>query len=432
MADDAPDSRSVERIRLAIERLRCLSTLPCVAAKALYRLQQPPDPAGLGDIAESDPALACMFIPLASRRQQLPETGLARSVAALPPDDILTAVLSVEVCFERANGDEYTTARKNLMLHSLATGCLARDMAAMSQKLDPELAYLAGLLHDLGKLAMQQLMPRSFACVTKLAEDDKVSTLSVEQELLGIDHATAGRRLAEKWGLPAPITAAVWLHHGGGALTQQASPYAQLVQTIRAADTAARQCGIGCPGSFQLQSFEEPLGLTRAQIDRIMDNLPAGIEEKVRILGLETAGRPCAGEAYCTILRNTAADLIRDRVQQTPRLESAAAGARFVSELLGSIKISSPAADLAEEFAAGFQKLYRTGPVCVYVPEPGDAAAVTAVVVEGPRRRIASRVRAPGEMPAIPKSIRVEWAVFEAANHCKWLLDQLDADFDVS
>jgi HD-like signal output (HDOD) protein len=160
-----PDT-SARQVELAVGRLDSLSTLPCVGAQLLSRLQQGQlSPAAIAGIIRSDPALAAMCLSLVCRRGINPTAGsfsLQRALDQLGEDEVRNAVLSVEAFrpFEPDYHDSGSAAslRKGLVLHSLAVACCAEQIAgSISRPMDPELTYYAGLLHDIGKLALRGL-----------------------------------------------------------------------------------------------------------------------------------------------------------------------------------------------------------------------------------------------------------------------------------
>jgi putative nucleotidyltransferase with HDIG domain len=113
-------------------------------------------------------------------------------------------------------------------LHSVAAGATARALAIALRR-DSELAFIAGLLHDLGSLVLASQFPAEYQEVIKLVEAGAPS-MEAEREILGVDHAQIGGALAEHWRFPHTIRDAVAAHHaddgsGGefGALVAEAN-----------------------------------------------------------------------------------------------------------------------------------------------------------------------------------------------------------------
>ena len=102
-----------------------------------------------------------------------------------------------------------------LWRHSFATGQLAQTLASL-ENAGPELtsqSFTAGMMHDLGKLALAANLPDQFNAALKLAREQKLQLWEAESEVIGASHAEVGACLLCIWGLPMPIVEAVALHH---------------------------------------------------------------------------------------------------------------------------------------------------------------------------------------------------------------------------
>ena len=88
---------------------------------------------------------------------------------------------------------------------ALAVSAMCERLAADSKTIDPDRAALAGLLHDAGKLAVAIDDPGAFAQAVDRAERTARPLAHALRAVVGIDHHTAGKRLAEAWGLPGPV-----------------------------------------------------------------------------------------------------------------------------------------------------------------------------------------------------------------------------------
>jgi len=79
--------------------------------------------------------------------------------------------------------------------------------------LNPETAFTAGLLHDVGKLIMGVYFPLEFEQVHKSDDGSSIETLRAERTALGMDHAAIGSEIAKRWNFPLEIREAIELHH---------------------------------------------------------------------------------------------------------------------------------------------------------------------------------------------------------------------------
>ncbi len=431
-------STAARRVELAIARLKSLSTLPFVAARLFSRLLQGPfSPSVVVDIIEADPALMARMLELIGRRRiSLPSDNfsLRSALDKLPAAVVRDALLSVNV--SRDSQSPETLSKKDLFLHSLAVACCAESIARIAPvRIDSQLAYCAGLLHDIGKLALEDAMPKSFAGIVEQAQSARSSSRAVEQRQLGADHTILGKRLAQKWRLPDEIALAVWLHHSDTAAIAQIMPQARIAQIVQLADSIARQSGIGQTGSYDppepIEKNAQLLGVDMGQLEQIAQNLLALVAEKSNILGLDSSN-PLAD--YGDAAHAAAVHLGGQQTElaaENRKLQTASSHLDFVADFLLSIDPSAGVVDVAESFAARWQKFYQTGSVCLYLARFADVRVIDAVVVEslGQSRLICLDV--PDQVSAVPSPITENFAILDAHEHIDWLFEQLDVDFSV-
>jgi putative nucleotidyltransferase with HDIG domain len=448
MDDYMPDRLSntkiaAQQVELAVGRLESLSTLPCVGAKLFSRLRQGQiSSSSIIDIIESDPALTTAALSLVGRRGLIRPSGrfsLHQALDKLSVHEVRDIALSVKIMpvFE-PNDDVAGNSirfRKELMLHSLAVACCAKEIAEIaSPQIDSELAYCAGLLHDIGKLALQEAMPKSFVRITEEAESAEQSSCVIEQEHLGCDHAIIGKHLAQRWGLPNQIVLAIWLHHNEVLAISEQMPEAKIAAVIQLADSMSRQLNIGSAGSFDTPSppetMAEYLGIQIDQLQEIRRSLPAALGRKSGVLGLDV---PDNVMEYCQSAHAVAARFARQQAElsdENRRLQSASSHLDFAADFLLGVSQSATAIDIAENFAARWQKFYQTGMVCLYLVPSNGFETLEAVVVENLAQSSIVTLDVRANTPAVPKAIENDFAILNAHDHIDWLFEQLEADFD--
>lgn len=441
MSDKPADTTAAYQVELVIRQLDSLSMLPCVAARVFSQpLESKSSLSALAEIIESDPALAAKIFSLTRRwAVSLPDEkpSIRRAIDKLPAHVVRDAVFSVKVYQPFGQNEDRVTLSKQLVQHSLAVACCAKDIAGiLSPGMDSQLAYFAGLLHDIGKLALEEAMPKSFARIVEEAKSQAVSCCAIEQKHLGTDHTILGKRVAQKWHLPERITLAVWLHHSDTDIISQDMPEARIAQIVQAADLLARQCGIGSSGSFDSPDLPEKtsqrLGITDEQLEQIRRALPEAVERKSKILGLD---RPNAAKDYCDVVHATAGRLAKKHTKlslENRRLQTASSHLDFITEFLLSINSADRAVDIAENFAAGWQRFYQTGTVCLYLIPPADSQKVEAVIVENLSQSRIVSLNVPPDSASVPEAIANDFAILNAHEHIGWLFEQLDVEFDLS
>ncbi|MGH9722104.1 MAG: HDOD domain-containing protein [Bryobacteraceae bacterium] len=104
-------------------------------------------------------------------------------------------------------------SHRHFNLHSLAVAVLSDLLILEFPAPYPEGAFVAGLLHDIGKLLIAMAVPDEFEKICALCESGESTMEAAEQHLLGISHAEVSGLVLEKWNLPLPIRQAVTSHH---------------------------------------------------------------------------------------------------------------------------------------------------------------------------------------------------------------------------
>jgi putative nucleotidyltransferase with HDIG domain len=103
-------------------------------------------------------------------------------------------------------------AMRALWRHSLACGMIAQKLAA-GGLVDEYTAYTAGILHDIGRIALTVIQPKDYAALLQLHRGPASSILECERGLFGWDHCEAGLRLVAGWKLPQEFGEVVLDHH---------------------------------------------------------------------------------------------------------------------------------------------------------------------------------------------------------------------------
>lgn len=91
------------------------------------------------------------------------------------------------------------------LLHSLATAGIAKQLAQRVEGADPMDCFIAGLLHDFGKVVFAQFMPEEFKKALALSQENKTSLHANLRQIIGVDHAVVGAMLVDKWRFPADL-----------------------------------------------------------------------------------------------------------------------------------------------------------------------------------------------------------------------------------
>lgn len=194
-------------------------TLPSLPTTVAHVTQLVNDPDGsLGDIGKAisaDPALALKALRLvnsAFHGVKEKVTSVEQAVTLLGMKVIKNLVLTAAVFDSIKSGEE------TLLRHSVSCGIVMRILAesGAAQKVKfqhPEEAFTCGLLHDIGKIIIQEFMPDEYEQVVKTCANGKTTWASAEKSVIGVDHAEIGARLAQSWKLTEELTSAIAGHH---------------------------------------------------------------------------------------------------------------------------------------------------------------------------------------------------------------------------
>ena len=168
----------------------------------------------------------------------------------------------------------YSLCKGGIYHHAVGTAVIAEKIAALSQKVNPTAAYTAGLLHDIGKVVLDQYIQSALPLFYRELQQEKNNFIEVEKDLLGIDHTEAGAQLARKWSFPDSLTESINHHHQ----PEESAQYSDLVHIVYLADLLMSRFHTGLEierlNTDALKSRLETLGLSAHSFAEIVDIIP--------------------------------------------------------------------------------------------------------------------------------------------------------------
>jgi len=312
---DATHSQS-QHVELILRRLDTLPTLSPIATRILQLGAD--DKAEISEVAsliESDPALTVRILGLCRKADKglgTRITTVRRAVVMLGIDAVRSAVLGVSV-FELLDRESdkvsmisvarkeaaspYDFDRRGFWQHSLGVACAAELLAEQHKglRIGPDEAFVAGLLHGLGRLVLSIVLPQAYRRVIEGCERRQSAAAPVERSIIGMDNHLAGKRVCEHWGLPTPIADTIWLHSQPAASLPDV-PHRSMIELVTVARAACRQLHIGwsgdCDGPPALDALARDCGLDPERVKRIVPKLHEAVGNRCVVLGLDRSDPP--------------------------------------------------------------------------------------------------------------------------------------------
>jgi signal transduction histidine kinase/HD-like signal output (HDOD) protein len=368
------DPEQARRVELLLHQLEALPTLSGVAVRLLEVTAR--DSPRLDDVARlvsADPSLATKLLRLC-RGGPAPQvegvTTVAAAVEHLGLEGVRSAALSVQVlevfdAVESPGGERRdeprTFSRAAFWQHSLATAILCEDLVELGGlPIVPAEAFTAGLLHDLGVLALHVLLPRTLDRVCRMAEASGTSLDHTCRQLVGVTPHTVGRRLAEHWRLPHLVGDVLWLH-GQPAASLPDLPHRAVIALVTLADAAARAhfmapAGHG-PRGEDLAELAQAVDLAPEQVETAARRLPDRVRERAAVLGLDID--PSPQEIMLALSRANAA-LGRMNAASGRRARRAAELARTLEAITGFHDRAAPGGSIVAVLGKVVRSAHRT------------------------------------------------------------------------
>jgi putative nucleotidyltransferase with HDIG domain len=273
--------RALERL---FGRIGDVATLPAAAERVLRLTEdENADPEKLREAIQSDPVLVVRIL----RRLNSSYYGLSQKIS-----DIKTAInllgmreirnLAVMVFVSRlfqGGAVHGSYRRENLWSHSVGVAVASRLVARVCGRGACEEAYIAGLLHDIGLILLDQTLRRHFYKVID-SIDEATPTHVIENRTLSFDHALLGGYVVRKWNLPDSVADAVTFHHEPWCYK---GPYQELVHVVAVANFLCSRAGVTSLGVHNVPAPPDEvyrsLGLDQVTLAIIWEELDSALEK---------------------------------------------------------------------------------------------------------------------------------------------------------
>jgi len=290
---DSPFFRN--RLRTIVQATTDLAPLKAVATKAIQLAEDERSAAmDLATVISSDQALTARLLKLSNSAYY----GYARRISNVREAVILLGMRTVRsVAISTAIIDalripqlENSRFDQDLFwAHSVTVGIIAEVIARETRVARPEDAFTAGVLHDIGKLAMMLAEPAAFAEVIDLVETEGMKYRDAEFAVFGFGHELVGARLAARWKFPEPLVSAIQAHH------QPVAAIESMADVVTAANLVANREGLAAGFDYTHEPERRPAAAVPPAVDLAVGKVHGGIatlEEKARAFLTHVTSRP--------------------------------------------------------------------------------------------------------------------------------------------
>ncbi|HLP41815.1 MAG TPA: HDOD domain-containing protein [Fibrobacteria bacterium] len=209
-----PDSTPLKAL---VQKITDLPTLPSMMATITRLMQDPRTSAEeLGRAIATDPALVSKVLKLVnSAFYGFPGriSTITQAIVILGFSTIRNVVLTTSVLKVFGDSKSKGFDMEVFWEHSLLTGAISRSLAHEHDLPFTEETFIAGLLHDMGRMILSQRLTSEFEKVVAFRDKTGMSMLEAEKTILGLTHGEIGGWLARKWNLPIPFVEVMHYHH---------------------------------------------------------------------------------------------------------------------------------------------------------------------------------------------------------------------------
>ena len=194
-----------------------LVSLPEVCIRVNEMLDDPSVTAAeLGQIISQDTSLTARLLKIVNSSYygfQAKIETVSRAVTVVGLRELRGLIIAASAVETFSNVPDTILNKVRFWRHSLYCGVIARLLAEQCHVLHSERLFVAGLLHDIGKLIIAQRLPTETKMITLEAENGQRSEFEVEQDILGFNHAEVGGELMMAWNMPETLFESVAYHH---------------------------------------------------------------------------------------------------------------------------------------------------------------------------------------------------------------------------
>ena len=185
---------------------------------------------------------------------------------------------AVNTYYNQQGSPGYSLCKGGLFFHAVSTALAAEKIAEITNKVDPSLANTAGLLHDIGKVVLDQHLSESYPLFFRNLKTK--SALETERKIIGITHNESGKYLAQKWNFSDALSDVIEFHHS----PEKANSNKEIVSIVFLADLLMSRFNTGLKlekiKEDQLNMVLDVLDLSFTDLPQLIDSMPINLFNK--------------------------------------------------------------------------------------------------------------------------------------------------------
>lgn len=252
-----------DKVKVVIKNVKEVLALPFAVVKIIRLCNDPSASAtDLEKPVQSDPAIAAMIMRRANSAAFAgigKTSSIQRAIMRVGMRATRNIAASLSV-FKLFSKEEKTFGfnRIGFWIHSLATGICAQSLATLLKYPQPEDAFLAGLLHDIGKMVLDDFLNEDFDRAVRMANTEGIPLRLAEKAVFEADHTYVGSKIADSWEFPSLISEGIGRHHLYERLTDKTEGLS-IGTIVCMANQAAKAMQTGNGGDYIAEREASPL-----------------------------------------------------------------------------------------------------------------------------------------------------------------------------
>jgi len=259
--------------------IKSIQPIPQITLKIIRMLKD--DQSCLRDIAKEirqDQVLAAKVLRLCNSAffgLKTKADSVDRALIMMGEKQFLQFVISASMeGFFEETAQGYSLCKGGLYKHALGTAMVAERLSHFAGDIPSDKAYTAGLLHDIGKVVLDQSIAAAYPYFYRRTQEEEAYLITIEQEAFGLTHPEAGGRLGEIWHLPEGLIDVIRHHHA----PEEATVHPELTYLVYLADLLMSRFLVGHElerlNTDRLSSRLKKIGLRPEDFPFIVDSIP--------------------------------------------------------------------------------------------------------------------------------------------------------------